>query len=136
MSWPIQVALKVQWGDMDALGHVNNARYFTFFETARIALFEKVGLVSDRSDLDAGPILATIQAQFRAPLHYPDNILACCRVKRLGNTSFTLSHAVVRAADPDTVIASGDGVVVLLNYKTGEKVPLSNQMRAALEGFQ
>lgn len=42
-GFPVVVRIPVLWGDMDALGHVNNARYFAWFESARIALFERVG---------------------------------------------------------------------------------------------
>jgi len=114
---------------MDALGHVNNARYFTWFETARIALFEEIGLANTGADLEVGPILARIECTFRRPLHYPDTIRAVCRVVRLGNTSFVLSHAVLRG---DEVVAEGDGVVVLVNYASGHKVPIPDDLRAAL----
>lgn len=136
MSWPIAVPLDVQWGDMDALGHVNNARYFTWFETARIALFEAIGLASTGGDLEVGPILAKIECTFREPLHYPDRILACCRVASLGNTSFVVSHAVVRQADPDRIVAIGDGIGVLLNYRTGAKIPIPDAMREKLEAMR
>jgi len=52
-GFPVVVALPVQWGDMDALSHVNNARYFTWFEGARIALFRRVGLLAGDGDNSA-----------------------------------------------------------------------------------
>ncbi len=136
MSWPVSVPLSVQWGDMDALGHVNNARYFTWFETARIALFEAVELQSRGSALEVGPILARIDCTFRQPVHYPDSVVACCRVASLGNTSFTVTHAVFRGSDLHDPVAIGDGVCVLLNYRTGAKVAIPPTMRQALEARQ
>jgi acyl-CoA thioester hydrolase len=133
MSWPIEVPLPVQWGDMDALGHVNNAKYFVWFETARITLFEKIGLDNTGSFLKMGPILAKIECTFRLPLHYPDNVVATCRVASLGNTSFVLTHAVLKG---DQVVAQGDGVIVLIAYDTGAKVPIPPEMRTALELLQ
>ena len=135
-SWPIECPLDVQWGDMDALGHVNNARYFTWFETARIALFEQIGLKNTGDALEVGPILAKIDCTFRAPLHYPDRIVACCKVAHLGNTSFVVTHAVFRESNREQPVAIGDGVCVLLNYKTGETVQVPGPMRAFLEQLQ
>ncbi|MFT4623328.1 MAG: acyl-CoA thioester hydrolase, partial [Myxococcota bacterium] len=40
-DWPVSVVLPVLWGDMDALGHVNNTRYFVWFEAARMAYFNR-----------------------------------------------------------------------------------------------
>lgn len=135
-DWPVQVPLDVQWGDMDALGHVNNARYFTWFESARIALFEQVSLANTGSDLEVGPILAKIECTFRQPVHYPDRIVACCRVARLGNSSFVITHAVFRGSAPEAPVAFGDGVAVLIDYRTGAKVPIPDAMRAALGARQ
>lgn len=129
MSYPIRVPIGVQWGDMDALGHVNNARYFTWFETARIALFEAIGLPCAPGQ-KWGPILATISCDFLEPLHYPARIEAGAAVKRIGTTSFAVDHAVLLG---DEVIARGDGVVVLVDYAGGGKVPVPPDMRLRME---
>ena len=65
---------------MDAFSHVNNAKYFTYFETARMAYFEQTGVMSLEMTRE-GPILASTQCRFKLPVTYPDT-LKVARVSR------------------------------------------------------
>ncbi|MCB2224764.1 MAG: acyl-CoA thioesterase [Actinobacteria bacterium] len=128
--------IPVQWGDMDALGHVNNARFFTWFETARIAYFREIGFRADRADR-IGPILAHTACDFLAPVEYPGEVLAGARVSRLGGKSFTHEYVVARADAPDRPVATGAGVVVLYDYEAEAAVAIPDDLRAritALDG--
>jgi acyl-CoA thioester hydrolase len=133
-DYPVTVAVSVQWGDMDALGHVNNARYFTWFESARIALFERVGLASVGTPT-VGPILAHTRCDFLAPVTYPAELVAGGRIDRLGTTSFTMGYGIARAAAPGELVARGEGVVVLIDYTSGAKVPIPDDLRSRLAAF-
>lgn len=134
-GFPVVVPVTVQWGDMDALGHVNNARYFTWFESARMALFAEIGL-SSVGIPDVGPILAHTRCDFLRPVTWPGEILAGTRISRLGNTSFTMEYEVALAGDPATPVARGEGVIVLVNYQTGQTVRLPAALREALERYR
>ena len=79
LLYPVYTSIPIQWGDMDAFGHVNNIVYLKFFESARIAYFEKMGIVGDTAS-NTGPILASTQCKFIYPLRYPDNIWATAKV--------------------------------------------------------
>lgn len=133
-DYPVTVAVSVQWGDMDALGHVNNARYFTWFESARIALFERVGLTSVGTPT-VGPILAHTRCDFLAPVTYPAELVAGTRIERLGVTSFTMGYGIARVAAPGELVARGEGVVVLIDYTDGAKVPIPDDLRERLATF-
>jgi acyl-CoA thioester hydrolase len=133
-DYPVTVAVSVQWGDMDALGHVNNARYFTWFESARMALFERVGLTSVGTPT-VGPILAHTRCDFLAPVTYPAELVAGSRIDRLGTTSFTMGYGIARAATPGELVARGEGVVVLIDYTSGAKVPIPDDLRSRLAAF-
>jgi acyl-CoA thioester hydrolase len=130
-AYPVRVRIPVLWGDMDALGHVNNARYFTWFESARIALFERVGLAATGTPA-LGPILAHTWCDFLAPIRFPAEVAVGTRIEKLGTTSFTMGYAVAVAADPGRLAARGEGVVVLIDYRTGARVPIPDELRAAL----
>jgi acyl-CoA thioester hydrolase len=132
--FPVVVRVPVQWGDMDALGHVNNAVYFTWFESARIALFERVGLAITGTP-EVGPILAHTRCDFLAPVRYPGEVLAGTRIERLGTTSFTMEYEAALAGDQERPVARGQGVVVLIDYRDGAKVPLSASLRDALSAL-
>jgi len=133
-SFPVVCRIPVQWGDMDALGHVNNARYFTWFESARMALFAEIGLGSIGIP-DVGPILAHTRCDFLRPVTWPGEIVVGTRIGRLGTTSFTMDYEIALAATPETPVARGEGVVVLIQYKTGEKTPLPDPLRTALSRY-
>lgn len=130
-DYPVVARFPTHWGEMDALGHVNNARYFTWFESARMALFERVGLASTGTP-EIGPILAHASCDFLAPVRHPAEIIVGARIAKLGNSSFTMEYAAAEASAPDTPVARGTGVVVLIDYRTGEKLPIPSDLRTAL----
>jgi acyl-CoA thioesterase FadM len=71
-DYPVVVDVAVRWGDQDALGHVTNSAYLQFFETARIAYIERMGMPAPRLDLwDHGFIIAASNCRYlgsRVPL--------------------------------------------------------------------
>lgn len=129
-SWPVTIELDVLWGDMDALGHVNNTRFLTWFECARIATFDRIGLKTDPQGV--GPILATTTCNFLQPVGFPTELTSGCRIQKVGNTSFTMEHGVWRRGEPSDLVATGIGVVVMVRYATGEKVRVPDSARAAI----
>jgi acyl-CoA thioester hydrolase len=130
-AWSIEVTLDVAWGEMDALGHVNNVRYIAWAETARIAFFEKLGM-STRATDPVGPILARMENDYLEPVEYPARVTVGIRLARVGNTSLTLEHEIWHAGAPDRVVARGRAVVVLINYETQEKVRVPDAVRDRL----
>ena len=133
-TWPVGIEIPVAWGDMDSFVHVNNAVYLRWFESARIAYFLAVGML-DRMESDGvGPILARATIDFRKPVTFPDRVTVCARVPELRNTSFTMTYRVT--SQRHAVVAEGDSVVVMLSYRTGEKVPLSEELRKRVAAFE
>lgn len=132
-GYPVIVRYPLRWGEMDALGHANNARFFTWFESARIALFEQVGIDASVPS-GCGPILATTTCDFLKPIRYPADLEIGARVGRIGNTSFLTEYAVHLAGEPQPA-ARGSGVVVMVNYTHGTKVPIDDALRSALQAL-
>lgn len=135
-GYPVSISVSVHWGELDALGHVNNTRYFTWFETARIECFRRVGLATEGTP-SIGPILAHTRCDFLAPVHYPAVVEVGARIGGLGNTSFTMDYLARRldADDAATDVARGQGVIVLIDYRSGRKIPLPADLRAQLEAL-
>lgn len=135
-SFPVKLEHRVQWGEMDAFGHVNNASYLRWFESARIAYFEKVAVSIGAKDASPWvPILARATVDFRKPVTYPDTVTLEATVTKFGTTSFTMAYRAVSASLG--VAAEGEAIVVLLDPATGQKTPLPDALRAgitALEG--
>ena len=131
-QFPVTLNFPVHWGDMDSLHHVNNAKYLTWFESARIELFRQVGIIADRPS-SVGPILATTTCDFLKPVVWPANVVVGVRVPSVGNTSFTTEYGVSLENNPENLVARGTGVIVLVNYETGEKVRVSDDIRQKID---
>ena len=127
--------LAVRWGDMDSLGHVNNAKFFTYFECARFRWFEDVGVWRLRRNEQEGPILASTNCEFRRQLKYPATIEVGARATRLGNSSVTVEYALTEATSDafGTLYAEGSSVIVWLDYATGKSSPWPDELRASIE---
>lgn len=131
-GFAVVVRFPVLWGDMDSLGHVNNARYFTWFESARIEYLRALGLETEGAP-EYGPILAHTSCDFLAPVTWPAEVEVGARAPRIGNTSFEMEYRAALLSAPDEAVARGKGIVVMFNYTTGEKAALSDELRARIE---
>lgn len=137
-AWPVTLIVQVAWAEMDAFGHVNNTVYLRWFESARIMYFEKLGVATTLApDAKAWPLLAHSSIDYRSKVVYPDAVEIAARVTRLGNTSFAMAYRAT-STQQQKLVAEGEGVVVMVDPKTGIKLPLDPQLRAqisALEGI-
>jgi acyl-CoA thioester hydrolase len=116
--------LDVAWGDMDAFGHVNNARYFTYFEIARILWFQAKGVMADGLRVgEVGPILASTSCRFKAPVTFPDTLEIAVEVVDIGEDRFSHLYTV-KSEVLGRVAATGEGLIVAYNYGSGVKAPL------------
>ncbi|MBO9320091.1 MAG: acyl-CoA thioesterase, partial [Chloroflexus sp.] len=124
--------IEVRFRDLDALGHVNNAVYATYFESARIAYYQRlVGGSLDR----LGIILAELTISYKAPAHFGDELLVGVRVSKIGGKSFTMDYAIARVGD-GALIATGQSVLVAYDYAAGRSVPVSDEFRARVAEMQ
>ena len=94
-DFTVVVDLNIEWGDMDALRHVNNIEYFKYFQVARIAYFEKIASDGVLREKRIPLILASTQCKFIYPLAYPDSISVGVRVDAMADQYFTMKYAVV-----------------------------------------
>lgn len=134
-SFPVKVEHRVAWGEMDAFGHVNNANYLRWFESARIAYFERVAVSVGAKDASPWiPILGRATVDFRKPVSYPDTVTVEASVVKFGTTSFTMAYRAVSAALG--LAAEGEAIVVLLDPATGAKTPIPAELRAAIEQLE
>lgn len=108
----------IDWGDMDALGHVNNGTYFDYFQEARILALREMDF-----DLlhEAGPILLNIGCTFLKPVVYPAKITIDVSIHSPGRTSFIMDYDIYQG---ETKMAEGSSKIVWVNYKAGKSEPL------------
>ncbi len=125
--------MTIRWGDMDAMGHVNNTVYFRYFETARIAWFEQIGCAPDPSG--QGPVIINAHCSFLKQLKYPGEIEVTTLVGPPGRSSFQMTHEI-RALGADGSVgelhAEGGAKVVWVNFPAEKSIPLPDQLLALL----
>jgi acyl-CoA thioester hydrolase len=125
-----QQTMRVRWGDMDALGHVNNTLYFRYMEQVRIAWFEAIGV--PMIDNGIGPVIVRADCNFIVPIIYPATVNVTNGVCRVGNSSFTLYHEIRAAADGAIKYADGEAVMAWADHAAGKSVPLPARIRELL----
>jgi len=123
-DYPVVIELPVTWGEMDAFNHVNNTVYFRYFESARIAYFEQLGLMDYMREHNKGPILGSTQCRFKVPLTYPDKVFVGVRVRQLQRDRFVHQYVVV-SEQLHRVAAEGEGQIVYYDYSAARKTDLS-----------
>ena len=121
-DFPVRVEIPVAWGDMDALGHVNNTVYFRYFETARISCFAELGLGQIEQSDGVGPILHSASCRFRIPLTHPDTVTVGARIGDVGEDRFVMLYRAVSHRH-DAVAADGESLIVTFDYATGNEGP-------------
>ena len=123
------VSISVRWRDMDAMGHVNNAKYVSYLEEARVRWMLGVEGVS-LSDRIA-PVVAATNINYRLPIVWPNDIVVELFVERLGNSSVTIGHRIIDQQDEGKLYSDGNVVVVWMDTQTGKSAPLPEAVRAA-----
>ncbi len=134
-EFPVVVTLPVQWGEMDAYGHVNNTVFFRYFETARIAYLDRCGFLESFDRDRIGAILHSTDCRFRLPLRHPDTVLVGGRAIEVEDDRFTMQYRVI-STHQGAVAAEGTGIIVSFNYETGEKTPLPEAIRARIDRME
>ena len=124
--WPISTEIKVNWGDMDALGHVNHSVYAKWMETVRMMYFSEIGMMNLYNDSNIGPILARIEIDYELPIVFPDVVTVSTSVSRIGNSSFDMRYKIESLSNNGKSAATGSVVCVVLDYSSGmpHKIPL------------
>jgi acyl-CoA thioester hydrolase len=133
---PVVIIIPVAWGEMDALRHVNNVAYFRYFESARIAYFERLDIWEYMNQTGIGPILASVRCTFKIPLTFPDTVSVGTRISKIEADRFVMEHYLV-SHKIQKVAAEGEGVVVAYDYRENKKTALPEELKQrilALEG--
>jgi len=129
------IDMNVEWGDMDALQHVNNVEYFKYFQKARIAYFEQNNSDNLFSETRISTILASTQCKFIYPLSYPDTISIGARVDLIAGEYFTMKYAVV-SHEYQRLVAIGDAKVVMFDYVKNKKASVPNKIKKRIIDFE
>jgi acyl-CoA thioester hydrolase len=132
---PVVLHVAVAWGEMDAYGHVNNAVFFRWFESARIAYLDRIEFRDPAANDGVGPILAATSCRFRRPLFYPDQLHVGARVIDVADDRFTMQYRIFSTRLGE-IAAEGGGVVVAYSYQESRKAGLPDAVRQRIAAVE
>jgi len=132
-TFRFSTTLEVRWRDLDPLGHVNNAVYFTYLEQARTHYLHELGIApSDPAGI--GFILAEASCQFKSPLELGERVTVHARVSQLRNSSFVFEY---RAEGEDgRLAATARTVQVCYDYQAQHSIPMPDEWREAITTYE
>ena len=124
----------LRWSDMDAYGHVNNVRFLTYLEEARIDLLLTAAGPAGRAMLDEGVVVVRHEIDYKRPLvHRVEPVPIASWVEEISNASFTVAYEI---ADPDQVYVTARTKLVLVDLTTGRPRRVGDDDRTWLRRFQ
>jgi len=126
-----EMRIPIRWGDMDAMGHVNNTVYFRYLETIRIDWMRAIGCQPDPQG--EGPVIVNAFCNFYKQLEYPGEVLMKMYVSDPARTTFESWGTMERADVPGVVYAAGGATTMWVNFPAQKSAPLPGWMRAHLE---
>ena len=126
-----ETVFPIRWGDMDAMGHVNNTLYFRYMEIVRLEWLFKVGAQTNRGG--DGPVIVNAFCNFIKQLEYPADVLAKHYVAQPGRSSFETYITLERTDAPGVIYASGGAKTVWVNFPKQKSTPLPDWLRALVE---
>ena len=126
------VKIQIRYADLDALGHVNNSNYLTYFEIARVHYFNEL-LGKDWDWRNEGMILANSSLEFLKPLLIQHEAEVKISTLSVGTKSFELYYKI---SVDDVVFCSGKSVIVAFNSVRNETIPIPSVMQEGLLRLQ
>ena len=122
------MVLSIRWGDMDAMGHVNNTVYFRYMETVRIEWMRAVGC--DPDPQGQGPVIVNAFCNFYRQLEYPGDVRVKLYVSDPGRTTFETWCTMERTDQPGVVCAEGGATTIWVDFPQQKAETLPDWMRA------
>jgi len=123
--------IPIRWGDMDAMGHVNNTVYFRFMEQARISWFGRL-LPGDEAWHSTGIVIANASCSYKRAITYPGTVEVRLFVGAPGGASVPTFYELRVDDDPEPY-ADGAAVVVFIDMQSQKSKRIPDEIRARLE---
>ena len=129
-----EMKIRIDWSEIDLLGHINNLAIMKYIQTARIDFLEKVGILPLSSKTGLGPVLASTSCQFKKQLFYPGMVQVCSRIDQIKNTSFQMRHIVLDQVGEQS--AEAHDVIVIFNFNKNTKQAIPDIYRERMAKIQ
>ena len=124
-----QSEFAIRWGDMDAMGHVNNIMYFRYFEQVRLEWYDQV-VSAPLASTSEGMVIVDNHAEYLKPIVYPAFVKAKMYGHTPGRSSFVSTYFLTV---DDVLYTRGSSKIVWIDMAIGKSMPLPQLIRAQLE---
>lgn len=131
-AYPYTISIEVSFRDLDAMGHVNNAVYLTYMETARIKFL--VDLFGAKSLHDLPVIMAEATCTFKSPAFFGEHLTIGAGISRFGTKSFDMVYRVL--AGDGRLVALAKTVQVMYDYAAAQTVAVPDSFKQQVRAFQ
>jgi acyl-CoA thioester hydrolase len=121
--------IPIRWGDMDAMGHVNNTVYFRYMEQARIGWFDALVPAAEAWQ-DTGIVIASASCNFKRALNYPGTVEVKLSIDPPGGSSVSTFYELKM---DETLYADGAAVVVFIDMKSQKPIRIPERIRSLLQ---
>ena len=126
----LEMEIAVRWGDMDAVGHVNNTLFLRYLEEARVEWFSRMDTTWECADY--GPVVVNINCNFRREIQWPCRLLVSLDATVASDKRVVLEHTICDAEDPDFVYSDASTVLVWIDRHSGKSISLPEAVRSSL----
>jgi len=133
-NYPFEDKIEVTFRDIDAMGFVNNAVFFTYFETVRIKYVFRIFEQSDILDLEFPLILVEAGCTYHSPALLGETVAVGVGLSRFGNKSFDLLYRI--EGEDGRLIATGKTIQVMYDYGTQSAFPIPEAIKTRVQAFQ
>ena len=123
-----EMTVQTRWGDMDALGHINHAKYFSYMETARVEFYTSLGFDMVRTEQNPSMILGGMDIDYISQIEHPVRLSICHRINRVGSKSFDFLGAIFHEIHPTPCFA-GIFKMISFDYKSQKTVDVPELIR-------
>ncbi len=120
----VTTTIMIRFRDIDAMGHVNNSLYFTYFEEARKEFLYEVFSIANPSDYPF--ILAKTSCDYMKPIKLTDQVSVSIWISKTSTKSFTFSYEIFDVNDPSIVYGKGESIMVVFDYVENKTLQLSD----------
>lgn len=133
--YPLIIEQVVNWGDMDAHGHVNNGVYFRYMENARVEYYRRIGKYEFSEKTGITLVLKAAGCRYIAPLSYPDRILIGARVTDMNDEQILMQYIIVNTGTRQ-VAAIGETTIVAVQGRDNSRVVFPEELRRRIRDHQ
>lgn len=134
-DYKFSTPIDVRYGDLDPQWHVNNVRFLTFLEHARLNYLMKLNLFDGKNFFDFNLIVADIHITYLAPITLNQDIKVWLKTERIGNKSLTFVYEI-RDEETKEIMAKAETIMVTYDYHKQKSIPVPDTWRKAISQLE